>query len=65
MAVRTDLIDWLGGYPYEYASVDEIVSFCERECGLQTLKTIPAEGGGHGNNQFVFKRVLSSQNKGP
>src|ERR1043165_7354738 len=25
-----DLVDWLGGLPYEVASADEVVDFCER-----------------------------------
>lgn len=52
MALTTDLVDWLGGYPYEYASGDEITSFCEAECGLETLKVV----SGKGNNEFVFRR---------
>lgn len=56
MAVRTDLVDWLGGYPYEYATAEEIVAFCEGGCGLtlQALRRTPQ--GGTGNNQFVFRR---------
>lgn len=56
MALRTDLLDWLGGYPYEYASSEEVIEFCERECGLRTSRATPASAGGHGNNQFVFTR---------
>jgi SAM-dependent methyltransferase len=54
MALITDVIDWLGGYPYEYATADEIVSFCT-ECGLQELKVIRVPYRGSGNNQFVFR----------
>jgi SAM-dependent methyltransferase len=56
MALTTDLIDWLGGYPYEYATVDEITSFCERECGMEPVKVVATSPGGTGNNQFVFRR---------
>lgn len=56
MALRTDLIDWLGGYPYEFATVQEIVDFCEGACGLRRRRVIPEPGGGTGNNQFVFER---------
>jgi SAM-dependent methyltransferase len=56
MALRTDLIDWLGGYPYEFASVDEIVGYCEGQCGLRRRKVIPEPTDGAGNNQFVFER---------
>lgn len=56
MAFMTDAIDWLGGYPYEYATVDEIVSFFHAECGLEAAKVIPTDPRGTGNNEFVFVR---------
>jgi len=56
MALKPDLVDWLGGYPYEYATADEIVSFCERECGLETVRVNERARGGTGNNEFVFRR---------
>lgn len=59
MALRTDLIDWLGGYPYEFASIPEIVDFCEASCGLRRRKVIPEPTDGAGNNQFVFERTAS------
>ena len=55
MALMTDLIDWLGGFPYEYATVDEIVSFCRVACGLQELKITRIPTAATGNNQFVFR----------
>lgn len=58
MALRTDLVDWLGGYPYEFATIQEIVDFCEGSCGLCRGKVIPEPSGGTGNNQFVFERTL-------
>jgi SAM-dependent methyltransferase len=56
MALTTDLVDWLGGYPYEYATVEEIVEFCERACGLETVKVVPLHPQATGNNEFVFRR---------
>jgi SAM-dependent methyltransferase len=56
MALRTDLIDWLGGYPYEFATIDEIVRFCEDECGLKRVKVVPLHPQATGNNEFVFRR---------
>lgn len=55
MALRTDLVDWLGGYPYEFATAEETVGFCERECGLSKLRVLPVPARGTGNNQFVFQ----------
>ncbi len=49
-----DIIDWVGGYPYEYASVDEIFDFY-RKRGF-TLVKIDSGGAGLGCNEFVFLR---------
>jgi SAM-dependent methyltransferase len=57
MALRTDLIDWLGGYPYEFATVEEVVTFCERECGLRKRKVVPNHPMATGNHEFVFERA--------
>ena len=57
MACATDLLDWLGGYPYEFAAPEKIVEFCERECGMRTDKVLSVPTTGTGNNQFVFRRV--------
>lgn len=39
MTLRYDAIDWLGGYPYEYASFDEVKTFVE-SLGFSLSKTI-------------------------
>lgn len=49
-----DVWDWIGGYPYEYASVDEVTHFVE-PLGFETVRVIPAEVG-TGCNEFVFRR---------
>jgi SAM-dependent methyltransferase len=51
-------IDWVGGYPYEYASVGEIRSFVERK-GFTCVRTIPAEVP-TGCNQFIFKKITGN-----
>ncbi|HEV2915763.1 MAG TPA: class I SAM-dependent methyltransferase [Pyrinomonadaceae bacterium] len=54
MSVLHDWIDWLGGYPFEVATPEEILSFyLERGFVLEKLVTC---GGRLGNNQFVFTR---------
>lgn len=52
MSWYIDIIDWLGGYPYEFASADEVFLFCKKEFGfeLENLKTV----NGLANNQFLF-----------
>jgi 2-polyprenyl-3-methyl-5-hydroxy-6-metoxy-1,4-benzoquinol methylase len=56
MAMTTDLVDWVGGYPYEYATADEIVDFCRAECSLEAIKVLAVPSTATGNNQFVFRR---------
>jgi 2-polyprenyl-3-methyl-5-hydroxy-6-metoxy-1,4-benzoquinol methylase len=50
-----NVVDWVGGYPYEYGSVDEVTEFVEG-LGFQTERIMPAEVP-TGCNEFVFKRV--------
>jgi hypothetical protein len=48
-----DLVDWVGGYPYEAAKPDEIFEYFKSQgFNLRRLKC----GGGLGCNEFVFKR---------
>ena len=49
-----DVIDWVGGYPYEYASVRDIVEFYRRD-GFEPVKI--RENRSYGCHQLVFKRV--------
>jgi 2-polyprenyl-6-hydroxyphenyl methylase/3-demethylubiquinone-9 3-methyltransferase len=54
MTVFYDLIDWLGGYPFEVATPQQIFNFFKtRIFTLINLKTV---GGSHGCNEFVFKK---------
>jgi 2-polyprenyl-6-hydroxyphenyl methylase/3-demethylubiquinone-9 3-methyltransferase len=54
---HTDVVDWVGGYPFEYASPDEITTFCEQRLGLETVNVHIV--GGHGCNEFVFMHSAS------
>lgn len=47
-----DIIDWLGGYPYEYASQQEIQTLLE-QLGFRNVRTIPAQVP-TGCNEFIF-----------
>ena len=49
-----DVVDWIGGYPYEYASIEEIKSFVEK-LGFKMARVFPAAVP-TGNNQFVFHK---------
>ena len=57
MSFLTDIEDWIGGYPYEFASVDEIVSFfCDKGFLLKYIKTTTRTG----NNQYTFIKINSN-----
>ena len=49
-----DIIDWVGGFPYEYASVDAVFEFYKRR-GF-TLTKVVSGGVRLGCNEFVFER---------
>jgi 2-polyprenyl-6-hydroxyphenyl methylase/3-demethylubiquinone-9 3-methyltransferase len=52
-----DIIDWVGGYPYEVASVDEIFEFYKAK-GF-TVTKVKSGGVGLGCNEFVFQRITT------
>jgi SAM-dependent methyltransferase len=52
---RHDLVDWVGGYPFEVARPEEVFRFvAARGFALCHLTTC---GGGLGCNEYVFERV--------
>lgn len=53
MSFMTDIRDWLGGYPYEYASVEKIVTSF-KEQGFECTKINPARS--IGCNEFLFTK---------
>jgi 2-polyprenyl-6-hydroxyphenyl methylase/3-demethylubiquinone-9 3-methyltransferase len=54
MSVRHDLVDWLGGYPFEVSTPGEIFDYFKaRGYQLRKIKTV---GGRMGCNEFVFQR---------
>lgn len=47
-----DMVDWIGGWPFEVAKPEQIFEFLKRQgFSLQTMTTC---GGGLGCNEFVF-----------
>lgn len=55
MSRQHDLVDWIGGYPFEVAAPEEIFDcFANRGFTLTRLKTCR---GGLGCNEFVFARL--------
>jgi len=50
----TDLVDWIGGWPFEVAKPEEVFGYLrDRGFELVELKTC---GGGLGCNEFLFRR---------
>jgi 2-polyprenyl-6-hydroxyphenyl methylase/3-demethylubiquinone-9 3-methyltransferase len=56
MSFSRDLIDWVGGYPFEVATPEQIFDFYRaRGFSLTRIKTA---GGSLGCNEFVFEKVV-------
>jgi 2-polyprenyl-6-hydroxyphenyl methylase/3-demethylubiquinone-9 3-methyltransferase len=56
MSARHDLVDWVGGYPFEVAKPEQAFAFMrERGFELRHLKTC---AGGLGCNEYVFERTV-------
>lgn len=54
MSVWNDLVDWVGGYPFEVSKPEEIFDFYWRR-GFELVK-LKTCGGGLGCNEYVFVR---------
>lgn len=52
MSWIVDIRDWLGGYPYEYAGIDEVFHFMKK-AGFTLENLLPNTG--FGNNQYLFR----------
>lgn len=50
MSYFTDVKDWLGGYPFEHAKIEDVFNFCKRKLGLDlvNIKT------GEANTEYLF-----------
>lgn len=58
MSARHDLVDWVGGYPFEVAKPEQVFGFLrERGFELRHLKTC---AGGLGCNEYLVERTGSS-----
>jgi 2-polyprenyl-6-hydroxyphenyl methylase/3-demethylubiquinone-9 3-methyltransferase len=55
MSLWYDMLDWLGGWPFETAKTESVIRFYE-ERGFRLLNHRSA-GRRHGCNEFVFERI--------
>ena len=53
MHALVDLVDWLGGFPYEYACFDDVARFVER-LGLTLEREVPRRPCGRGARPGLF-----------
>ena len=56
MSWRTDARDWMGGYPYEFATVEEVFKFVRGKFPDFNLLNIQTTSG-HGLNWYLFRRT--------
>jgi len=57
-----NVVDWVGGYPFEVAKPEEIFEFF-RDRGFE-LERLRTWAGGHGCNEFLFRRKPVSPRSG-
>jgi len=57
MDFRYDVIDWVGGYPYEYATVEEVQELAEK-LGFEYVRHRPPRVP-TGCNEYVFRKSRS------
>ena len=55
MDFLVDVVDWVGGYPYEYARTDEVIGFVE-PLGFRLVRSTRGATP-IACNEFVFRRV--------
>ena len=59
MSPHYDIVDWMGGYPFEVAKPEEIIHFY-LNIGYE-LKKLKTCGGRLGCNEFVFKKICQEK----
>jgi len=60
MSWRTDATDWLGGYPYEFATVEEVFTFVRARSKKFNLVNLKVTGG-RGLNWYLFEMCDSAE----
>jgi len=59
MSPWRDIVDWVGGYPYEVAKPPEIIDFYGRQ--EFSLERLAPAGAPLGCNQFIFRKASPAQ----
>lgn len=61
MSYRTDVRDWLGGYPFEHARIEEVVRFGRRTLGLELVNIATGEA----NTEYLLRRAATHEHADP
>jgi SAM-dependent methyltransferase len=56
MSFYTDVKDWLGGWPMEFSSVEEVKRFAGEELGLELINIATGEA----NTEYLFRRAATA-----
>ena len=59
MSPWRDLVDWVGGLPFEVATPQAVIDFCQKPEGLEPVRQ-HARSGDYGCNEFVFRRKVET-----
>lgn len=58
MSLFIDIMDWLGGYPFQYATFKEIKNFIiQINSKFELIKYKKVDKKADGNNEFLFKKI--------
>ncbi len=52
MDLYTDLVDWLGGWPMEFAGIEQVKQFCTEKLGMMLINI----KAGEANTEYLFKK---------
>jgi len=55
MSYLTDIRDWLGGWPYEDARIEDVVRFCRKKLDLELINIKTGEA----NTEYLFRRRVA------
>jgi hypothetical protein len=61
MSLFPDVLDWLGGYPFEVAKPGEITGFYKTRGFALINSTLSKGGKGRGNNQYIFLKEIGPE----
>jgi 2-polyprenyl-6-hydroxyphenyl methylase/3-demethylubiquinone-9 3-methyltransferase len=51
MSYLADLRDWLGGWPYEDAKIEDVLRFCRKKLNLELINIATGEA----NTEYLFR----------